>query len=224
MVNTAQMSLEMVHIAREDAALSGSLDEEAPQQSAANGRERAANGALQSPPGRRRRPGRCCGLSSLGRGKKIMVIIVLLSVPLVASGIVNVWQAVRKSPQTLVAPSSLCPQGWHRNGSWDYLFSDRESNWPDSQNNCSSLGGSLVKLETEMEKDFIMNNMKKDLYWLGIRRKDEEPWHFPNASIFHNLSLNEKEGNCAFLNEDRVDASVCSFSRLWICRKPVNAH
>ncbi|XP_039608774.1 C-type lectin domain family 6 member A-like [Polypterus senegalus] len=68
---------------------------------------------------------------------------------------------------------SYCPVNWLLFNFKCYFISNDEMNWWDSQNNCRSLDGHLVIIESEEEQKFLVNKTRTSghtdsYYWIGL--------------------------------------------------------
>ncbi|XP_067319481.1 C-type lectin domain family 2 member B-like isoform X1 [Anolis sagrei] len=119
-------------------------------------------------------------------------------------------------PATISPP---CPSGWVEHEGKCYYFSESEGTWNSSQSNCSAFGASLVMIEDQKEMDFINQTKGPTEYWIGLTRKDGQPWEWADGSIFNNWFEIRTNGFCAYLDDDRVGSTLCGTKRNWICSK-----
>ncbi|MGH0119788.1 UNVERIFIED_CONTAM: hypothetical protein FKN15_025667 [Acipenser sinensis] len=64
-----------------------------------------------------------------------------------------------------------CPEKWVPFNGKCYYFSTDKMDWNSSRDNCTSMGGHLVIIESEAEQRFLMNAAKAhpgNLYWIGL--------------------------------------------------------
>ncbi|XP_058849535.1 C-type lectin domain family 4 member E-like [Acipenser ruthenus] len=63
---------------------------------------------------------------------------------------------------------NLCPEKWMQFNGKCYYFSTDNMNWNSSRDNCTSMGGHLVIIESEAEQDFILSKTGSKEYWIGL--------------------------------------------------------
>ncbi|XP_033897947.3 C-type lectin domain family 4 member E-like [Acipenser ruthenus] len=64
-----------------------------------------------------------------------------------------------------------CPEKWMQSNGKCFYFSTDTMDWNSSRDNCTSMGGHLVIIESEAEQRFLMNAAKAhpgNLYWIGL--------------------------------------------------------
>ncbi|MGH0138150.1 UNVERIFIED_CONTAM: hypothetical protein FKN15_065195 [Acipenser sinensis] len=65
-----------------------------------------------------------------------------------------------------------CPQNWELFNGKCYYFSTDRMNWTSSRDNCTSLGGHLVIIESDGEQRFLSDKdliiTQKQSYWIGL--------------------------------------------------------
>ncbi|MGH0115075.1 UNVERIFIED_CONTAM: hypothetical protein FKN15_070595 [Acipenser sinensis] len=63
-----------------------------------------------------------------------------------------------------------CPQNWVLFNGKCYYFSTDRMNWNSSRDNCTSMGGHLVIIESEAEQEFIHSQTGRirDFFWIGL--------------------------------------------------------
>ncbi|XP_039608880.1 CD209 antigen-like protein E [Polypterus senegalus] len=77
--------------------------------------------------------------------------------------------ALEKSSQSQTC--SMCPQGWLLLNSKCYFFSSNKLDWDSSRDNCTSMRGHLVIIESEEEQNFLQNELNRnglESYWIGL--------------------------------------------------------
>ncbi|MBN3291549.1 C209E protein, partial [Polypterus senegalus] len=65
----------------------------------------------------------------------------------------------------------MCPQGWLLLNSKCYFFSSNKLDWDSSRDNCTSMRGHLVIIESEEEQNFLQNELNRnglESYWIGL--------------------------------------------------------
>ncbi|XP_063417249.1 perlucin-like [Mytilus trossulus] len=127
--------------------------------------------------------------------------------------------------------SLACPNGWLKNGTTCYYFSDELNTWTDAKIACEAEEGMLVEVDSKCENEFVKMSASESQYWLGGTDEQEEGvwiWsHSQNLITFtdwkkgqpnnlrgneHCLSLREVSGYA--WNDDR-----CHTLRPFICEK-----
>ncbi|XP_058850010.1 C-type lectin domain family 4 member E-like isoform X2 [Acipenser ruthenus] len=63
-----------------------------------------------------------------------------------------------------------CQVNWVLFNGKCYYFSTDRMNWTSSRDNCTSLGGHLVIIESEAEQEFIQSQVRRirDFFWIGL--------------------------------------------------------
>uniref|UniRef100_A0A8D0H6F1 C-type lectin domain-containing protein n=1 Tax=Sphenodon punctatus TaxID=8508 RepID=A0A8D0H6F1_SPHPU len=122
---------------------------------------------------------------------------------------------------TSVAASALwCPDGWIGYREKCYYFSEAQRNWTSSKRHCSFLGASLIQIDNEQEKAFIMRYKGRQDAWIGLYRDPGQAWRWVNGTEIKTGFTVKGGGNCAYLNdEDAPSSSRCYTERHWICSK-----
>ncbi|XP_037771057.2 C-type lectin domain family 2 member D isoform X2 [Chelonia mydas] len=114
-----------------------------------------------------------------------------------------------------------CPERWVGYRGKCYYFSKEKKNWDSSQHFCSWFSASLAVIDTQQEKDFMMNYAGPVEHWIGLRRESSQPWKWVNGTIFNQQLFEVRaEGDCAYLSDVFVSSSRCYSLRNWICSKP----
>merc|ERR1711860_381395 len=68
-----------------------------------------------------------------------------------------------------------CPSNFVVHDDSCYHFSHDKETWPDALVVCSTvLGGHLVEIDSQVENNFIANNIKADGVWIGLDDLAEE--------------------------------------------------
>ncbi|XP_074873425.1 early activation antigen CD69-like [Carettochelys insculpta] len=172
-------------------------------------------------------------LSELLSKSKPLMLSVLINVILVLGIIILITLSATqpgkntKMPQSGVASSAAdcllvaCPEDWVGYLGKCYYFSETKTNWADSQNNCFAHGASLAVIDTPQEMDFMKRYKDpKFNYWLGLRRKLDQPRKWINGTEYEGWFTISGEGECAFLNGGGVGSSGCLGKQPGICSKP----
>ncbi|VDI64630.1 Hypothetical predicted protein [Mytilus galloprovincialis] len=129
--------------------------------------------------------------------------------------------------------SRSCPNGWFRNGTKCYFFSEELKTWMDAKLACEDDGGILVEVESKCENDFLKMSASEQWHWLGgTDEQEENVWLWSpsqNLIIFTNWNLEEPEPNNLNGNENCLALSsayefawydgTCNTLLLFICEK-----
>ncbi|XP_065420319.1 early activation antigen CD69-like isoform X2 [Chrysemys picta bellii] len=93
-----------------------------------------------------------------------------------------------KCPSAALGPCCpACPDDWVGYQGKCYYFSKAKGNWNHSQTHCSSLGASLVAIDTLQDLDFLLRYKGKSDHWIGLRRDPGQPWKWANGTEFNKL-------------------------------------
>ncbi|XP_058849538.1 C-type lectin domain family 4 member E-like isoform X2 [Acipenser ruthenus] len=83
----------------------------------------------------------------------------------------------------------LCPEKWMQFNGKCYYFSTDNMNWNSSRDNCTSMGGHLVIIESKAEQDFLSSQTGCKEYWIGLNDQAiEGQWRWVD-----NTTLNTNE-------------------------------
>ncbi|XP_075769454.1 C-type lectin domain family 2 member D-like [Pelodiscus sinensis] len=113
-----------------------------------------------------------------------------------------------------------CPDGWVGYQGKCFYFSEGEGNWTYSRSRCSALGASLAGIDNKQEMDFLLRYKGKFDHWISLWRDPGQPWKWANGTEFNNWFGIGGDGDCAYLNENRVSSLRCASEGHWICSKP----
>ncbi|CAM2101454.1 unnamed protein product [Caretta caretta] len=166
----------------------------------------------------------------------LAVALAVVSLFLIAATVLAVLQFTRSldapgppfvpSPGPPFVPSPgppfvpCCLEEWVGYQGKCYYFSKEEKNWDSSQHFCSSFSASLAAIDTQEEKDFMMNYAGLVEHWIGLRRESSQPWKWVNGTLFNQQLFQVRaEGDCAYLSDVFVSSSRCYSLRNWICSK-----
>ncbi|XP_063148872.1 C-type lectin domain family 2 member B-like [Candoia aspera] len=110
-----------------------------------------------------------------------------------------------------------CPLDWIGHRGRCYKPSEEEKNWQESQNACISLDASLAKI-TDEEMEFVKTITDNDIFWIGLRRKPNQPWKWPDGE--HSTWEVLGDEDCVFLDDGATPSSGrCSTEHRYICKK-----
>ncbi|XP_067319450.1 C-type lectin domain family 2 member B-like [Anolis sagrei] len=130
-----------------------------------------------------------------------------------------------RSPCDLCPATTVlsCPAEWVGYEGKCYYFSESEGTWSSSQTNCSASTASLVAIDSQKEMNFIMQHKKATDYWIGLKRKEGQPWEWANGSVFNGWFEIRANGFCAYLNDEKASSTWCNTQRNWICSKTAHS-
>ncbi|XP_054446805.1 C-type lectin domain family 2 member A [Pteronotus mesoamericanus] len=120
-----------------------------------------------------------------------------------------------KNPQTI-----KCPGKWIEVRYKCFYFSDDTRNWTGSKTFCSSQRSELAWIDTHKDLEFLKNHTGTLMHWIGLSRKQGEPWRWTNGQTFNAWFEISGNGSFAFLNADGVYSSRGLDDMKWICSKP----
>ncbi|XP_010723269.1 C-type lectin domain family 2 member D-like isoform X2 [Meleagris gallopavo] len=116
--------------------------------------------------------------------------------------------------------SHVCPNAWLGFQGKCFYFSDNESDWNSSREQCQRLGASLATVDTEEERVFMLRYLGPANCWIGLHRAEgDEHWTWANGSTFTNWFQLRGGGRCAYLNGDRISSALCHTEKLWVCSR-----
>ncbi|XP_059538157.1 C-type lectin domain family 2 member A isoform X2 [Myotis daubentonii] len=113
-----------------------------------------------------------------------------------------------------------CSGKWIGVGDKCFYFSGDTKNWTASKIFCSSQGSELVQIDTPGDMDFLKKHTGTSMHWIGLSRKQGEPWEWTNGTTFNAWFEIDGNGLFAFLNGDGVYSSRGFVDIKWICSKP----
>ncbi|XP_043073178.1 C-type lectin domain family 4 member E-like [Puntigrus tetrazona] len=80
----------------------------------------------------------------------------------------------------------LCAVHWIHSEAKCYYFSTVKKNWTQSRDQCVTLGGHLVMINSKEEQDFVTSNVK-ETHWIGLNDLDTEGhWVWVNSQPLNN--------------------------------------
>ncbi|NXC43609.1 CLC2B protein, partial [Penelope pileata] len=90
----------------------------------------------------------------------------------------------------LIDFSHVCPDAWLGFQGKCYYFSETESDWNTSRENCTDLGASLATIDSEEEMAFMMRYNGQANHWIGLHREEGDTrWMWTNGAAFTNWSV-----------------------------------
>uniref|UniRef100_A0A8B9T2L5 C-type lectin domain-containing protein n=1 Tax=Anas platyrhynchos TaxID=8839 RepID=A0A8B9T2L5_ANAPL len=156
------------------------------------------------------------------RGRKLLALLcVVLSVfvlVLLVALIVVQQQSHSSHPQF----SHVCPDTWIGFQSKCYYFSEDESNWKTSLENCKAMEASLTSIDSQEELDFIKRYKGQANHWLGLQEEGNGQWRWTNGTAFNNWFVVRGGGPCAYINQEKISSALCNTEKYWICSRPNN--
>ncbi|XP_071881037.1 C-type lectin domain family 2 member B isoform X2 [Anas platyrhynchos] len=115
--------------------------------------------------------------------------------------------------------SHMCPDMWIGFQSKCYYFSDNESNWNTSLENCKAMEASLTSIDSWEELAFIKRYMGQGNHWFGLQEEVNGQWRWTNGTAFNNWFEVWGGGPCAYLNQE-ISSALCHTEKYWICSRP----
>ncbi|KAG2458703.1 CLC4E protein, partial [Polypterus senegalus] len=71
----------------------------------------------------------------------------------------------------------FCPESWVPFNTNCYYFANDTKTWADSRDNCTSMGGHLVIIESQEEQNFLLNKTRSKTvksHWIGLTDQKAE--------------------------------------------------
>ncbi|ABI99299.1 C-type lectin-like protein [Deerpox virus W-848-83] len=147
----------------------------------------------------------------------IITICILITINLVP---IIILMAFKSDTQEPTIKYVTCPKGWIGFGYKCFYFSEDSKNWTFGNTFCTSLGATLVKVETEEELNFLKRYKDSSDHWIGLNRESSNhPWKWADNSNYNSSFVITGTGECAYLNDIRISSSRVYANRKWICSK-----
>ncbi|XP_074666730.1 C-type lectin domain family 17, member A-like isoform X1 [Strix aluco] len=131
-----------------------------------------------------------------------------------------------------VLDNKKCSAGWKVFEKSCYSFSTETMSWLDAKEICADQGAHLVIVNSEMEQNFLKDNMNSSsTYWLGVTDQLEEgTWVWTNGertsiSYWNTWKENKDKDqkDCGSIGPDGIwNDDRCSHFHHWICEKSWN--
>ncbi|EOA95576.1 C-type lectin domain family 2 member D2, partial [Anas platyrhynchos] len=115
----------------------------------------------------------------------LCVVLTVLVLALVVALVVVLLQSHSSHPQF----SDVCPDKWIGFQSKCYYFSEDESNWKTSLENCKAMEASLTSIDSQEELAFIKRFKGQANHWFGLHDEDNSQWRWTNGAAFNNWSV-----------------------------------
>ncbi|XP_066469172.1 C-type lectin domain family 2 member D3-like [Tiliqua scincoides] len=80
-----------------------------------------------------------------------------------------------------------CPANWLNYEGKCYFFSEEERSWTSGQSFCAASDSSMVVLESQPEKVFVLHYMGTTGHWIGLRKDSHQTWKWTDGTEFNNL-------------------------------------
>ncbi|XP_068520325.1 C-type lectin domain family 2 member B-like isoform X20 [Anas acuta] len=148
----------------------------------------------------------------------LCVVLSVLVLALVVALVVVQQQSRSSHPQF----SHVCPDTWIGFQSKCYYFSENESNWTTSLENCKAMEASLTSIDSLEELAFIKRCKGQGNHWFGLHKEDDGQWRWTNGTAFNDWSEVQGGGPCAYLNQEKNSSASCQTKKFWICSRPNN--
>ncbi|KAM5253888.1 C-type lectin domain family 2 member A [Hipposideros larvatus] len=143
----------------------------------------------------------------------IFVSILIISILVIPVSVLIVKHL--QSPKTMA-----CSGEWIGVRKKCFYFSNDTGNWTASQRFCSSQRSELAQVDTQKDMEFLKKHAGASMHWIGLSRKQGEPWKWTNGTTFNPWFEITGDGSFAFLNADGVSSSKGFIDIKWICSKP----
>ncbi|XP_035377662.1 C-type lectin domain family 10 member A-like [Electrophorus electricus] len=126
-----------------------------------------------------------------------------------------------------------CPLQWTLYSSHCYYFSDYGMSWHQAQDECESMKGQLLVLNSKKEKEFVISHTTPHYYWLGLTDERTGQWEWLDGTPYvmvksewmpgqpdnweaHGLGGGE---DCAHFHRDgRYNDDHCSRDYRFVCK------
>ncbi|KAM9723982.1 killer cell lectin-like receptor subfamily B member 1A isoform 1-T1 [Menidia menidia] len=115
-----------------------------------------------------------------------------------------------------------CAKGWLTYGRSCYFLSTFRLTWTESQQNCSSRGGSLAVISNQNIQNFLTRkgNMK---YWIGLRHTGAAWTWVNNNALQDSYWLEHPRSDCAYLDTDQPPeenwrTAACQAATYFVCQ------
>ncbi|KAM5334998.1 C-type lectin domain family 2 member A isoform 1-T6 [Glossophaga mutica] len=149
-----------------------------------------------------------------------LTLIVFIIIP-VAFIIIVIMVSPSRNSETIINPQTIkCLRKWIEVGHKCFYFSDDTRNWTASKTFCRSLRSELAQIDTHQDLEFLKKYTGTFTHWIGLSRKQGEPWKWTNGKTFNSWFEISGNGYFAFLNAAGVNSSRGFDDMKWICSKP----
>uniref|UniRef100_A0A8C5L8P1 Killer cell lectin-like receptor subfamily B member 1B allele B n=1 Tax=Jaculus jaculus TaxID=51337 RepID=A0A8C5L8P1_JACJA len=97
--------------------------------------------------------------------------------------------------------------------------------WKESLDKCTSKESTLLLIRDREELTDIQNleNIKENLFWIGLSYTSEKVWKWTNNSIFNSDILQiigvAEQGSCVAISLDKVFSEHCEADNKMICQR-----
>eukprot|EP00075_Anas_platyrhynchos_P003189 XP_005027785.2 C-type lectin domain family 2 member B [Anas platyrhynchos] len=146
----------------------------------------------------------------------LCVVLSVLVLTLLVALVVVQQQSHSSHPQF----SRVCPDKWIGFQSKCYYFSEDESNWNNSLENCKAMEASLTSIDSQEELAFIKRFKGQANHWFGLHDEGNSQWRWTNGTAFNNWFVVRGGGPCAYINQERISSALCNTEKYWICSRP----
>ncbi|XP_036924351.1 C-type lectin domain family 2 member A isoform X2 [Sturnira hondurensis] len=89
-----------------------------------------------------------------------------------------------------------------------------------SRNSKTVINPQTIKCPGKWIEEFLKKHTGTFMHWIGLSRKQGEPWKWTNGKTFNSWFEISGNGYFAFLNADGVNSSRGFDDMKWICSKP----
>uniref|UniRef100_A0A8C3W8W2 C-type lectin domain family 2 member D n=1 Tax=Catagonus wagneri TaxID=51154 RepID=A0A8C3W8W2_9CETA len=156
--------------------------------------------------------------SEVTLNRSFSIILCLTSLVCIVSTSLVIRTKLLQNPSECL--EAACPEHWIGFQRKCFYFSDDTKNWTFSQRFCDSQGANLVQVETLQELEFLLRYKGASDHWIGLSRKQGQPWRWINGTEWTRCFPIKGGGECAYLNDEGASSARHYSERKWICSKP----
>ncbi|XP_009866068.1 PREDICTED: C-type lectin domain family 2 member L-like, partial [Apaloderma vittatum] len=110
-----------------------------------------------------------------------------------------------------------CPSEWLGYKRKCYFISEEEENWTSCQIFCAKNQSLLAVFDGWEEMHSFIKHLKRDKYWIGLRKKGENFYWENGVRLEVNLFQVHNHSEYAYLVDSTIYTSSCSMPRRCIC-------
>ncbi|XP_041124614.1 C-type lectin domain family 4 member E-like [Polyodon spathula] len=143
----------------------------------------------------------------------LLIAVISLTVYYFKSSILDKYCPLKEGSST---ERVCCPEKWVQFNGKCYYFSTDTMDWNSSRDNCTSMGGHLVIIESEAEQRFLLNAAKAQTagkrYWIGLTDGvTEGVWRWVDGTPLNEKAQYWASGEPNDYNEDGEDCAHIPF-------------
>ncbi|XP_069110065.1 low affinity immunoglobulin epsilon Fc receptor-like [Argopecten irradians] len=133
----------------------------------------------------------------------------------------------------LTANSNGCPDGWANHQQSCYFFSQDKLSWTGAIVVCKLLGGYLVEVQNDLEKNFLHKTISQqdEHYWIGAHdavKKGSFVWATSQEPVSDNVIVRSPDNSrnnerCVEIdNNGKWNHNDCMAVLQYVCERPAN--